>query len=262
MTQHTASTAQPIPPALIALARQRLARLARHEDYLRLLSLAAMLTRPWREVGYLPVPRDHDRHGLPVNEEFVILAHRDGGDDYIAFHACTPHYRGDYDHVAESGRPAAALADADHAWRSGVQGTLAQVLGWARRHDDEGMHGIEATLALHDVRVCALPVGLYQPTLAGLCRAIKGNVRSRLAEVATWTESIVLVPDCTGVPVSVVTDAAHAHLQDWCDDIAVEEFLPGTEEEWEARALSEAIRFVEDTFPGWVLPVADGGDVI
>lgn len=262
MTLHPASTAQPIPHALTAIAHRRLARLARHEDYLRLPSLSVMLTRPWREVGYLPVPRDRDDHGLAVNEEFVILAHRDGSDDYLAFHAASPSYRGDYDHVPESARMSALLADAQHAWGRGIHGTLAQILMWARRHDDQCLHGIEATLSLHDVRVCALPAEIYQPTLASLCHTVKGNVRSRLAEIAGWTESIVLVPEHTGLPVSVVTDAAYAHLLEWCAAIADEEFLPGTEEDWEARALSEAIRFVEDTFPDWVLPVADGGDII
>ena len=110
--------------------------------------------------------------------------------------------------------------------------------------------------------MCALPERLYDTALATLRVAVKSNVRSRMEDVASFTDSMVLVPEYTGIDPRTVTRTVHAHLLDWCDDIEVSEFLPGTDRDFEARAVSETIAFVEATYPDWVVPIADGGDVL
>lgn len=253
MTQHTPT--RPIPHALAALALQRLTRFSRHEDYLRLDTLAVMLTRPWRDLGYRPVPRDHDHDGLPVAEEFVILAHASGGDDYVAFRAAGPYYRGDYSHVPISQQGAALQVDADHAWARGVHGTLAEVLAWASGHTDH-LDGIEATLSLHDPRVCAINDATYTEALRTVQHATRVEVRSRLRDVAERTESRGFVPQDSGLPADAMTTAALAHLVRWWAAIPVEQFHPGSGGEWEDRAYDEAVTFLRRTFPQWMFGAA------
>jgi hypothetical protein len=264
-----------IPNSLSSLATANLTRMARHPEFFT-LPLPTMLTAAWRKVGYLPAdlgsnPTDRnpfdegpdegfDPHTRAVGS-FVILRQRDGDDDYIAFRAEGIDSRGTYDHVPASQRTTALLADATHAWTTGVHGTLAEVLGWARSTEDF-LHGIEATLTLPDSRVCALPDHLYDTALTALRSAVKSNVRSRMEDVASFTDSMVLVPEYTGIDPRTVTRAVHAHLLDWCDGIEMSEFLPGTDRDFEAQAVSEAIAFVEATYPDWVVPIADGGEVL
>lgn len=251
MTQTISTPAHPIPHALIALALQRLDRFSRHEDYLRLDSLSVMLTRPWRDVGYQPVPRDHAYDGLPVAEEFAILTHRDGGDDYIAFRAAGPHYGGDYTHLPTSQRRAALCIDAKDAWGRGVHGTLANVLAWASVHTDH-LDGIGATLALHDLRVCEIDEAAYASALRTVQHATRLEVRSRLRNVAERTESRGFVPEDSGLPADTMTKAAHAHLLQWWSAIPVEEFHAGSEGQWEGEAYDEAVAFLHRTFPRWM----------
>lgn len=270
MTHHYSPiTHRPIETHLVETATELLSRMSRHEEYLDLPSLAIMLTRPWRAAGYLPVPNvltDYLPHDTPGGDEwdewdeesdvrdaraaqtFVILRHTSVENDYLAFHAHGPHYRGDYTHIPFSQRVNALLADADAAWAGGVRGTLSDVLDWAQVHTDH-LDAIEATLTLHDPRVRELDPKRYRAALALVQKATKDNVRARLREVAEWAGSRGFVPANSGLRPNLLHRAAYSHLVQWHATRPVAEFHPGTEAAREAEAFSEAMDYLHRRFP-------------